>query len=47
MKVCHYDVTRRACIIASMMLMHERFWYHLALFSLRDIESRKVVAFFG
>jgi len=41
MKDCHYDVTRRACILASMMLMHERFWYYLALFSLRNVESQR------
>lgn len=38
-KPCHYDVTRRACVLASMMLMHERFWYYVALFSLRTTES--------
>ena len=47
MKNPHYDIACRACALASMMLMNERFWYHLALFSLRDIEFRKVVAFFG
>ena len=38
-KLCHYDVTRRACVLASEMLMRQRFWYYLALFSLRTVES--------
>ena len=37
-KSSHYEVTRRACVLVSMMLMHERFWYYVALFSLRNVE---------
>ena len=46
-KPCHYGVARRACVLASMMLMHERFWYYVALFSLRAIESERKRVFYG